>query len=176
MVGDGAQLLAERAAPPAWRADAAVVGEIYRRYVDCYGRRWHLNSPPFHGIPELLDACVARGRPIAVLSNKPEVFTQQVVCTLLARWPWAAIRGQRPGTPRKPAPDGAVAVARDLGLAPAECLFVGDSGVDMACASAAGMRGLGALWGYRDRSELTAAGARALVAHPAEVIPWLDRH
>jgi phosphoglycolate phosphatase len=173
MVGDGARLLAERATPSPWRTDPHVVDTVFRRYVESYGRRWHLNSPPFAGIPELLDACTASRRPIAVLSNKPDVFTQQVVRTLLPRWPWAAIRGQSTGTPRKPSPDGALAVARDLGLDPADCLFVGDSGVDMACAAAAGMCGLGALWGYRDPAELTAAGARALLSHPSEVAAWL---
>ena len=110
---------------------------------------------------------------MAVYSNKPEIFTQQIVRTLLPQWPWAAIRGQRPGTPRKPAPDGAVALATELGVHPRNCLFLGDSGVDMACAAAAGMCGLGALWGFREAAELRAAGARALVAHPDEVLPWL---
>jgi phosphoglycolate phosphatase len=174
LVGDGAQILAARATPPHWRNDPVLTDAVYRRYVECYSMRWQRNSLPYPGIPALLDACASRGLAMAVYSNKPDIFTQQIVQTLLPRWPWAAVRGQRPGTPRKPAPEGALALAAAMNLSPADCLFLGDSGVDMACAAAAGMCGLGALWGFREQDELLAAGARALVAHPHDVLPWLD--
>jgi len=174
-VGDGAQQLALRATPAHWRHDPIAVSAVYEKYLDCYSRRWDFESTPFDGIPELLDQCVAREIKIAVLSNKIDLFTQQVVSTLLPRWPWAAIRGQRPDTPRKPAPDGALALAAQLELPCEACAFLGDSGVDMACAKSAGMPALGALWGYRLREEMAAAGADFFVAHPSEVLPWLQR-
>ncbi len=168
-VGDGAQMLAQRAVPAAHARDEVTVGAAYQAYLGAYGRRWSLKSRPYDGVRDLLDACVVRGVKLAVFSNKADPFTQVVIRTLLPDWPWSAIRGQRADCPRKPAPDGALQVASELGLDPGDCWFLGDSGVDMACANAAGMRGFGALWGFRSRAELEEAGAAHLVASPAEM-------
>ena len=44
----------------------------------------------------------------------------------------------------------------------------------METAVAAGMLAVGVLWGFRDREELVAHGAAALVSHPREVLPLLS--
>lgn len=173
MIGDGAHMLAARAAPPAWQQDAAAIDAIYEAYLQAYARRWHLKTRPYAGIPELLDACAAAGVKLAVFSNKADVFAQETVRHFLARWSWAEIRGQRSGVARKPAPDGALAIASALGVHPADCLFLGDSGVDMQCANAAGMTAIGARWGFRPAEELAAHGAHHLAASPAEVWGFL---
>lgn len=169
MIGDGAQQLAARAVPDAWRHDATAIDATYEAYLKHYARRWHLKTRPYAGIPALLDACAADGIALAVFSNKADSFTQQTVRHFLGAWPWAEIRGQREDTPRKPAPEGALAIAAALGMAPEDCAFLGDSGVDMQCARAAGMIGIGAEWGFRPTEELTACGARHLAATPAAV-------
>ena len=51
--------------------------------------------------------------------------------------------------------------------------YVGDSGVDIETAAAAGVRSAGVTWGFRDRAELIAAGARHLVDRPGELLELL---
>jgi phosphoglycolate phosphatase len=170
MVGDGAQMLAARAVPAWHQGDAVAVDSVYRVYLEAYGRHWANTSRAYEGIPTVLDACVAQGIKIAVYSNKADHFAQQVTRHLLPGWPWEVIRGQVAAVPRKPAPDGAVLVAQALGVAPSRCWFLGDSGVDIECAVGAGMRALGALWGFRSRAELEEAGADALLACPVDVV------
>lgn len=174
LIGDGAQRLAQRATPVWWRDDAVTVQTVYHTYLRVYERRWPLPVPVYDGITELLDAAVARGVKLAVLSNKADTFTTRLVPHLLGKWPWAVIRGQRDHVPRKPAPDGALAVAHELGIEPAACLFLGDSDVDMQCARTAGMYAVGAGWGFRSREELEANGAQVIAAHPSEVAVLLD--
>ena len=72
--------------------------------------------------------------------------------------------------PLKPAPDGVSSLLGKYGLLPEEAAFIGDSDVDMLTAVAAGVRGFGALWGFRTAEELKAAGAYALLAHPTELL------
>ncbi len=72
--------------------------------------------------------------------------------------------------PRKPDPHSALEICRDLGIKPAECAFVGDSGIDMETAVKAEMRPVGVRWGFRREAELLAHGARELVAHPDDLI------
>ena len=52
-------------------------------------------------------------------------------------------------------------------------LYVGDSGVDMQTAAAAGVRSVGVTWGFRERTELEEAGARHIVDNPAKILELL---
>ena len=53
-------------------------------------------------------------------------------------------------------------------------LYLGDTGTDMLTARAAGMRPVGALWGFRPEEELRQAGADRLIRAPAEMLSLLD--
>jgi phosphoglycolate phosphatase len=129
----------------------------------------------YEGIPELLDVLVARGIRLAVLSNKHHEATVALCAELLARWPFAIIRGASAEVPLKPDPRGALAIAADLEIAPREFAYLGDTAIDMQTATAAGMVAIGALWGFRDAAELEAGGARALLARPGDLLAALAR-
>ena len=51
---------------------------------------------------------------------------------------------------------------------------MGDSGVDMQTASAAGLFPIGVLWGFRTAEELLENGAKVLVEKPADVLKLLE--
>ena len=80
------------------------------------------------------------------------------------------MRGKKEDTPRKPDPAGALYIAKELGAEPADCLYIGDSGVDMQTAKNAGMLPMGVLWGFRERKELLSQGARFLAERPEDII------
>jgi phosphoglycolate phosphatase len=138
-----------------------------------YAGRWTVHTQPYPGIPELLDGIVAQGLKMAVFSNKPHEFTAANVQKLLPRWKFTAVIGASGKLPRKPDPKGAVFIAKQLGIRPEEILFLGDSGIDMQTAAAAGMYAVGALWGFRDADELMASGARKLINRPEELLKLL---
>lgn len=171
-IGEGVARLIARVLPEAHR-DPPTVQACVDAYAQEYARGWKDRTQPYAGVPELLDALVARGLPLAVLSNKPDAFTQQCVREWLAKWTFAAVLGASDAFPRKPDPAGALETARRLGVSPADCLYVGDSGVDMQTARAAGMGAVGALWGFRDKEELLSAGAQVLIERPGEVLDLL---
>ncbi|HOX55433.1 MAG TPA: HAD family hydrolase [Candidatus Paceibacterota bacterium] len=173
-VGDGVVKLMARALPEPHR-DEATVQACVAEYVQEYERTWNVQTKPYVGVPEMLDGLVSRGLKLAVLSNKPDHFTQRCVGELLAKWAFDAVLGASDRFPRKPHPASAIAVAGRLGVSPAECLYLGDSGVDMQTARAAGMFAVGALWGFRDQAELLESGAELLVQKPGEVLDLLNR-
>jgi len=169
LVGDGVAMLFERALPE-MRRETALIERCVEAFRKTYEHHWNQRSRPYEGIAEMLDALVRSERKLAVLSNKPQEFTERCVREFFAKWPLAPVYGQRAGVPRKPDPAAALQIATQLGAAPAECLYLGDSLVDMQTACRAGMFAVGALWGFRPRSELEAHGAAAVVAHPREVL------
>ena len=86
----------------------------------------------------------------------------------------AAVRGNRPGVPTKPDPTGLYALMTELGADPAATLFVGDSDVDILTGHNAQLPAMGALWGFRGRAELTAAGADALAEVPEDILRYVQ--
>lgn len=170
-VGDGMETLARRVLPPE-RLDHALVRQTVIAMRQEYAGRWAEQTRPYPGIPELLDGLANRGIPMAILSNKPDDFTREVVATLLGAWQFRAVRGVRPDGVKKPDPAGALAIADELGLSPADFLYLGDTNTDMLTANRAGMHAVGALWGFRTREELKKNGAKAMIARPQELLEF----
>lgn len=172
LVGEGVDRLVERALP-ADRRDLhdPLLAAIRDHYIE------HMldKTVPYEGVPEMLDALAARGIAMAVLSNKPSVATERIVDELFGRWSFAAVVGQTPDVPHKPDPGSALDIARRVGVPPERCLYLGDTSTDMETAVAAGMYPVGALWGFRDRDELVAHGARAVIERPHDLVPLLSR-
>jgi len=168
-VGDGRRALALRALPED-RRDQATLDLLIACIGEEYGKRWMNLSQPYEGIPELLDVLTARGVRMAILSNKPHSYTEAIVSGLLPNWSFEFVLGESPSTPRKPDPSGALNIVEQMGIEPGECLYLGDSGVDMQTATAAGLYPVGVLWGFRTADELLANGAAVLVEKPADII------
>ena len=168
LVGDGIQMFVRRALPEDKRDEASVASCVEATREE-YARRWAVKTRPYPGVPEMLDAVAARGVAMAVLSNKPDDFTIKCVAKLLAKWSFEVVRGVRADGVKKPDPAGAIETARELGIAPGEFLYLGDTNTDMWTAVAAGMFPVGALWGFRSREELVSSGAKVLVAEPGDV-------
>ncbi len=172
MVGDGRDQLIARAAPevgPALRA--ALLREYDERYLE------HMIEAtcPYRGIEQLLAELTARRVPLGVLSNKPDDAARALAAALFPTVPFRAVRGQRPGTPLKPDPTEALELAVLLGVKPGRCILVGDSGVDIQTAAAAGMKPVGAAWGFRGRAELERLGAETVLEEPSDLLTVLAR-
>ena len=173
-IGDGVAMLFRRALPPDRDHDDARIDRCVAHFHATYAAAWNVSTQPYPGIPDLLDALRARDLPLAILSNKPDEFTQLCTRAYLGRWSWAAVVGQRDDVPRKPDPTSALIIARHLGLSPAAIVYVGDSSVDMRTARASGMTAVGVSWGFRSVEELRATGASAIIDHPGELLALLD--
>lgn len=165
-VGDGVRTLVERAFPRGTADPDAGVAAMLAEY----SRRWRAKTRPYPGVGALLDGLTAQGLPFAILSNKPDEFTRLTTEALLGSWHFAEVWGVKDSVPPKPDPTGALAMAAALDVPPGEILYLGDTGTDMRTAVAAGMDPIGALWGFRDATELSATGARMLAERPEDVL------
>lgn len=168
-VGEGMPTLVRRAVPEE-RRDEETLAACLAGMREEYSRRCLAKTRPYPGVPELLDQLTRRRVRMAVLSNKPQDATVQMVALLLKAWRFEAVAGARPGGPMKPDPAGALEIAAELALEPIRFLYVGDTATDMRTAVAAGMRAVGVLWGFRTADELQAAGADVLIQEPLDLL------
>ena len=169
-VGDGVLMLARRALGPGREVLAPDLVDAFRTL---YAGRLVRATRPYPGIVPLLEDLRARELPLAVLSNKPHDATRAIVEALFGAETFTAVTGEQAGTPRKPDPTAALALARLLAVPPARCLLVGDSPVDIVTATRAGMVPVGVAWGFRSPDDLVEAGAEVVLAQPAELLRLL---
>lgn len=169
MVGDGMEKLVERALPAEARS-AEMIRICTEEYRALYDTLWNRETRPYPGIEPLLDELRAGGVKLGVISNKAHRFTVPMCEHFFGADRFDMVLGAREEVPRKPAPDAGLEMAAAFGLSPAECAYVGDSGIDMAFAKACGMRAIGVKWGFRDEAELREHGADVLVAEAGELV------
>lgn len=169
-VGNGVFKIAERSV--GGRTD--LLPRVLELYMKDYAEHCCDASFAYPGIVKALKDMEAAGVMLAVFSNKDQRDVEKVVSFYLPGVSFSRVLGRREGVPLKPAPDGALEIARGLGVAPDRILYVGDSMMDMECGRGAGMATVGVTWGFRDRAELIEHGAKYLVDRPEE-LPGLIR-
>ena len=147
--------------------DTPEFAAIMRDYKAWYQAHTCVETRPYPGIPELLDALYRQGCKAAIVSNKPH----GAACELAARFfPGIPTFGESPETPRKPAPDMVRHALAALNADPSSAVYVGDSEVDVQTARNAGLPMIGVAWGFRGRAALAAAGAETIVDTAAEIL------
>lgn len=171
-VGDGVPKLMERILPPG-EATQERIEALRSAYVKRYLEHCCDKTRPYPGVAELLAALKEKGIGAAVVSNKPDDQTRRILGELFAPGTFAAAAGNQPGYRVKPDPGLTWKVMGELGADPADCLFVGDSGVDMRTAENSGATGVGVLWGFRTREELLENGAAHLIETPGALLALL---
>lgn len=172
LIGNGAKVLVERMLREVG-ADESLFEAVYEKYTAAYEQKPLYLTVPYEGIVELLRELKTSGILTAVLSNKPHAPTCSVVDALFAPQTFERCYGQREGVPIKPDPTALHGVLEELGVAAEECLYIGDTAVDMKTGRAAGVRTVGVLWGFRDREELVENGADILLEHPMQLLDFL---
>ena len=172
-VGNGLDILLRRALPTGKPDTVDAYAALLERVRQRYDAHWHDQTVPYPGVSELLAELARRGLPFMVLSNKPDPWVMPCVRYFFPEASFAVARGARPDVPRKPDPQAALALAAQVGVAPEQVAFIGDSSVDMSTAVRAGMPGFGATWGFREREELLASGAVTLLERPGDLLEWL---
>lgn len=172
MVGDGAVVLIRRALPEDRRNDDTIRACV-QSFLEEYGRGWKIKTRPYDGVTEMLEALVALGIKMAVLSNKPDGFTKRCITEFLPDCTFDMVLGQSDSIPLKPDPAGAKEIAKCMNIPPSNFIYLGDTAIDMKTAVSAGMFPVGALWGFRTEKELRENGAQVLIKKPQEILNLL---
>ena len=175
-VGDGSRMLIKRSLPVEKAADDAFVDSARDVYLKYYRANLARETRPYEGMPEFLKELQGRGITIAVASNKFDDGAKFLVPHFYPDIRWAAVEGQKLGGPLKPEPgitDDAIRNSGAAGLARDQILYIGDCEVDIQSAERSGLDYVLCTWGFRRRAALEAAGAKALIDTPSELLNYL---
>ena len=167
-VGNGSRRLLEQSVPE--NTPQETVDRLLAWYLPYYNAHANDTTEPYPGIMELLAALKAAGCLLAVVSNKPDRTVKELSAIHFPGLLEIAVgENEAGGIRRKPWPDTLLAAAGVLGVGPGDCLYVGDSEVDVLTSARAEMDCASVLWGFRSRTELMASGAKIFFESPEEL-------
>lgn len=145
--------------------------EAYATFRSHYMEHGLETTQPYPGIMELLKELKARGKKIAVVSNKFYDATQELVKHFFGEYVSVAI-GERENIRKKPAPDTVLEAMRMLGVDKEGAVYIGDSDVDFNTAKNVGIPCVSVLWGFRDREFLESIGATTFITQPSQMLEY----
>jgi len=148
--------------------------ELRDDFLHRYEQRMMLQTRIFDAVVPVLDMLDARRHPWGIVTNKAARFTLPLVRSLGLHARAATVIAGDTTPHSKPHPAPLLEAARQMGLEPGECLYVGDDPRDVQAGLAAGMTTVVAAWGYLGIGEpLEAWGARHIIKTPAELLNLL---
>ena len=167
-VGNGVKKLMERAIPNG--IENPQFEDVYATFRQHYLEHNLDTTKPYEGIPELLAELKARGKKLAIVSNKFYAATQELARHFFPDTIEVAI-GERENIKKKPAPDTVIEALRQLGASRETAVYIGDSDVDIMTAKNCDMPCVSVLWGFRDKEFLMEHGATFFVEKPCQLLP-----
>lgn len=135
-------------------------------------------TAPYEGIMEMLHECKKQGYITAIVSNKLDPAVKDIHQRFFSDYIDIAI-GETSSVRRKPAPDMVNEAIHQLSLLhhrtinTSECIYIGDSEVDLQTAQNAGLPCISVSWGFRDKDYLIECGAKTIIDHPSEILDKL---
>ena len=117
----------------------------------------------------------ARGHPLGIVTSKAdEVARRSLEHVGLMRY-MRVVVGVNSSTRHKPHPEPVEVALRELGYAPADAVFLGDSPHDVLAGRAAGVITVAALWGFFTRAMLEPSQPAYYIDRVTDLVPLIDR-
>lgn len=172
-INNGARQLVRLSLPKTVQDVEFIVDSALEAYEQEYAKCYLEKTSLYDGMYEGLRALKEKGIKLAVLSNKQDKFVKDIIEKLFGKKFFNFVQGQA-GTPAKPDPSTTLYICKQMGVKPANCIFVGDSDVDVKTAQNAEMTSVGVVWGYRDEDVLKNAGADYIVETPTDLCALIE--
>lgn len=170
-VGNGVAKLIARAVPEG--TDEALTARVLEDFIAHYAQHSSDTTKPYPGVTDVLDALIARGVKMGVVSNKIDFAVRELSSRYFGSSMQVTV-GDDPSRRRKPAPDSVFEAMRQMGVTAEETVYVGDSEVDVQTARNAGVTCCAVSWGFRSEACLRNAGAEHIAATAQELLALLS--
>lgn len=159
-------------------ADEALKDRVFDTFRSYYVAHSMDKTAPYKGVEEMLKECKKRGFLTAIVSNKLDPAVKDLHKVFFADVVDVAI-GETKAVRRKPAPDMVDEAIRQLSLLQGtpikkeECIYIGDSEVDLQTARNSELPCISVSWGFRERNFLVEQGAKVIIDRPEQLFEYL---
>ncbi len=167
-VGDGMRKLIERTIPEIHR-NTEIHNKVLEDFMSYYRAHSLIKTAPYSDVYALLDSLCEMGVESIIVTNKAHAAAEKISNHFFGER-IKRVYGQLDGIPTKPDPKIICLALEELSLKPEECLFVGDSGMDMKAGVNSGITPVGVTWGFRTKEELVENGAKYIIDAPSELL------
>jgi phosphoglycolate phosphatase len=165
MIAGGVRRMIERGVPQDGRASwDGAVDRMFAAFLVHYADHVADRSQPFPGVDAALDGLAARGCRFAICTNKLEGLSRRLLEALRLGGRFAAICGQDTFGIHKPDPEFLRRTIQAAGGDIRNAIMVGDSGIDIATARAAGIPVVAVDFGYNE-TPVKDLGPDRLIGH-----------
>ena len=144
--------------------------ELLAIYRAAYLERGHAGTRVYEGVPQMLQRL---GGWKSTATTKGSETSRNVLAQFGLAGYFDHVQGTD-GFPSKPEPDVILCSLERFGVAPGECLMIGDAAPDMEAGRRAGVRTCGVTWGYGDAAKMRAFEPDFWIAHPLELAARTD--
>jgi phosphoglycolate phosphatase len=152
---------------------------VFEKALDLFDKHYmkHLldHTQLMPGMRNLLNDVGANGRsPLrAILTNKPEKYTDIIVEGLEIKDNFFVIAGREFTIKRKPDPEPVLEILKMAKVSPERTIIIGDTEVDIQAGKAAGIKTCGVLFGFGKKEMIESAEPDFIVGTVAELKPIL---
>lgn len=148
--------------------------ELQDEYFDLYEQCMTDLTQPYPEVPGVLDFLKDNGIALGVITNKLERFALPIVARVFSKYPVRVNIAGNTLAFKKPHAEPALEAARRLGVAPSQCLMVGDDLRDIETGRKAGMRTAAVTWGYQEADfDYASLNADYVIDRPGQILDLL---
>lgn len=172
-VGNGAKLLVSRAFEGKLSSQ-----ELEKQYSDFkikYNEIKMENAFIYNGIFDIVNALKSNEIKVAVCTNKPHIAAKGMIEELFGKDVFDAIIGATDDLPKKPDTAMANKILTKLNVSPDECIWIGDSSVDIKTAKNLGCKCIAVTWGFRSVESLLEWEPDYVAYSPEEILEFFEK-
>lgn len=148
-VGNGIKMLCKNALSKQGIDNEELLIKVYNDFKSYYSENYSVYSKVYQGLDEVIDYLKSNKIILGVYSNKEENLVKKIINLHFKEDIFSFVLGETNAYPRKPDVTHLNVLLNKLNIKPNECLYFGDSDVDMITAHNAGIEAIGVTWGFR---------------------------
>lgn len=167
-VGNGARLLVSRAFEE--KLSEAELDEQYALFKIKYNEIKLDHAHAYADMPQVVNLLKKSGYKLAVCTNKPNEAAVGMVEKIYGKNVFDYILGAADNVPKKPAPNMANIILNAVDVKANECVWIGDSSVDVESAKNIGCQSIAVTWGFRSLQSLIKASPTVIINSPKEIL------
>ena len=167
-VGNGAKLLVDRAFNG--KLSPQELEKQYSAFKIKYNQIKMENAYVYDGMLDIVNTLKSNGIKVTVCTNKPDAAAKGMVEELFGKDVFDVIVGATDDLPKKPDTAMANNILSKLNLSADECIWIGDSSVDIESAKNLGCKSIAVAWGFRSVESLLQYNPNYVVNIPKEIL------